>query len=257
MTDTTQAAPAPDDATWAAMTTDARLSYARSSTAAAPAAAPAPAPAAPAAVPGATAPAVPPGGSQAESFTIGDTVLSRAEVEAMVADKAARQVGHVAADAYKLEPPSDPKLPVADASNPMVSELRALASGAGLTQVQFSKLLDLNSRAIAAHPLFMNIENAKAAKLAKLGSAGTARIDAVFDWIQGMIGNPRQAASFRHVLLSSDIVQGFETLIKKSILGPPVAAGRQEPTGTVSDAEYAAMSYGAKLNYARAHQGAR
>jgi len=95
-------------------------------------------------------------------------------------------------DAYKADLPKDFKLPVGmegfgfKTDAPELKMAATFAHEAGLDQGQYSKLLGLYaSTVVQAQQAF---EQGKAAEIAKLGATGTARIDALHNFIKGAFG---------------------------------------------------------------------
>ena len=160
---------------------------------------------------------------------------------------------------YKIELPADFKAPVGapefkfNEADPLLSQAKDWAHKRGLDQDTFKEALALyaGSQIVSAQ----QVTAAREAEIAKLGTTGPARVDAVTNFLKGMVGEQvgRQLAS--RMFTASD-VQAMEALVTRMASQGSAAftaRGREPPpqAGKLSDADYKKLSPGEKLDYAK------
>lgn len=175
-----------------------------------------------------------------------------AESRKLTLPKTADEYQFALSDAFK--PPEGYEFKLDD-KDPMVAQYRDFAHAAGLDQSQFSKGLDL----IAALRVGELVEynTAKQAEIGKLGAAGTARVDAVTQWLGSVVGEEGKALGkvLEYAPVASTIV-AFEKLMQKfqsQGSGSFSHAHRDGDAPKVDDDTYARMSYSEKKAYAEKH----
>jgi hypothetical protein len=141
-----------------------------------------------------------------------------------------------------------------DAADPMLADARNWAHSRGMDQSAFSELIGIYATSKAKEQALYN--TAAAAEVAKLGANGVQRVSAIDVWLRGQLGDDL-AAPVRSVLVTEKIVRAWETVIQK-FQSQGVASFSQahrEPGnaggGRVSDEQYAKMTSGERLDYAR------
>jgi hypothetical protein len=134
-------------------------------------------------------------------------------------------------------------------------ELAAFAKSHALTQEQFSAILSIDAaRQIREIQAF---KAASEAEVQKLGVTGTSRISSLETWLRGMIGDDL-AGAVRGMIVTEKIVRGLEMLSAKwtSQGAAPFSQAHRatpEPQGRVTDEQWAKMSHGERIAYARQH----
>jgi hypothetical protein len=161
-------------------------------------------------------------------------------------------------EAYETKLPTDFKAPPGvdikfDETDPLLIDGRKWAHSQGLDQSQWEQMLGLYAGAKAKEASLL--ATAAAAEVAKLGVNGTQRVTALETWMRGMVGD-QLAGAMRGMLVTEKIVRGWETIQQKfsSQGAASFSQAHREPAnpqGRASDAEYAAMSSAARLDYAR------
>lgn len=163
---------------------------------------------------------------------------------------------------YKYELPKDFQAPQGlefkfNESDPNLQAARAVAKELGISQDGFSKLLGLYAGTKVNET--QAIKGAYDAEVAKLGSAGPARVSAVTQFLNGILGEdgarPLVGTKDRPgVLWTADIVKSFETLITKLASGHGSTFSHAHRDGgktEVDDATYNSWSHAERMNYAR------
>jgi hypothetical protein len=91
--------------------------------------------------------------------------------------------------------------------------------------------------------------------VAKLGANGSQRVDAIANWLRGVLGDDL-ARDMGKVMVTERIVRGWERIINKFV-GQGAAgfsqAHRDVEQSGLSDEQWASMSHGARLDCARSH----
>jgi hypothetical protein len=156
---------------------------------------------------------------------------------------------------YALTLPDDFKIPQGieykiDENSPAATLARQFAVDAGLTQAEFSRMVAIHA-AVEVQQV-ANLKTARDAELNKLGATGFQRITAVETFLRGRLGDDVGRA-MGGMLVTAKHVEGFERLMQQFANGgsgsfsPPRHSS--EPA-RISDAEYNAMSYTEKKQYA-------
>jgi hypothetical protein len=137
-----------------------------------------------------------------------------------------------------------------DPSGPLATAARDFAAKHGLSQEQFSELVDLH---VAGHAKEAEMyKQAAAAEIGKLGVNGVARVRSVQNWLNAMLG-PDAGREMSVMLVNAGIITGFEKLVSKySAKGVGPYAQRATPSdGRVDEQTFDSMSAADRLNYAR------
>jgi hypothetical protein len=199
--------------------------------------------------------------ANAEKIKLGDFEVSKDELSQLVADKAAKdsfKLTTPSPDAYKIALPADFKPPEGisfeiNKDDPAFTQGRQFCFDNGLSQTAFEKLTGIYAGLETAKAL--QFETYKRAEIAKLGAAASERVTAVVTWMKGMVGDDATAlVRALDYAPSERTVVAFEKLMQKwSSQG---AAGfrsgaREQPRQGPTDAEWEAMSFSQKQNYAR------
>lgn len=180
---------------------------------------------------------------------------------AAVAAEQSRKLTLPAPDKYEPTLPADFKPPEGlqfqiDAKDPLITQYRTLAHEFGLDQTQFSKGLGLIAALRVGEQ--QQIKAAYDAEVAKLGAAGTARVDAVSQWINAVGGaEAKPLADMMKIAPLAATVQAFENLMKKFQTqgGASFSPQHREPEPQRPTAEaWAKMSFGERMDFARKHQ---
>jgi hypothetical protein len=164
-------------------------------------------------------------------------------------------------DSYRVELPADLQLPqgfkfAVDQNDPVLSDFRRVAAEEGLNQAQFSRLLGVE--ALRQAKTVEMYESARQAELSKLGVNGTARVGAVQNWLNAMLGE----TAGRHVglsLVNAESVKGFEALVSKFSarnIGP-FAPRPVEPDNRVDEQTYNGMTMAERYAYSRGFDQSR
>jgi hypothetical protein len=207
-----------------------------------------------------------------DKLKFGDLELTSADIEGLLQRRALEQSRAATlpatADLYQLTLPSDFKMPDGvewawNESHPVTGAIlaraREIAHANGMSQAAFSEMLALHAaNEIQTQQLF---NRARASELDKLGAMGPARIDAVRDFIRGIVGDaaPHLLRVLEAAPMASTIV-GFERLMDRWVNqhgGGNPGGGRDGASSQVphaSQAEYDAMTYHQKIEYAQRFQ---
>jgi hypothetical protein len=135
---------------------------------------------------------------------------------------------------------------------PMIARAKEFAFANGLDQSGFSKMMGLYA-ATQLHEA-KAISDWQAREVQTLGAAGSVRVDAVKQFLRGHLGEA-PAKSLIDGMHTAAQISAYESLMKKFTSQGAASfsqIGRDNtPKGRVSDEEYAAMSPGQRLDYAR------
>jgi hypothetical protein len=138
-----------------------------------------------------------------------------------------------------------------DDTHPIFGQAREFAFRHGLDQAAFSEMLALSaSREIGTAQM---LQRARDAEIAKLGTAGTARVSAIENFLISKVG----AETYKKVaplLATEAAVRVYETWMRESLsggVGSSFSGQRSSPrTEKLSDAEVGRMSYSDQKAYA-------
>jgi hypothetical protein len=207
-------------------------------------------------------PAAKPAAAPGERVKIGDYDLSAEDIAGILRQKAesdlraAKVPDHPSK--YELKLPEGWTSPAGqefrfDASDPAWDAARTWAHSKGFDQQTFSEMAALYAGHQAKEQA--TLQAAAAAEREKLGVNATARVTAVDTWLRSIVGDT-SAKAMRCMMVSAGIIEGFEKLAHKfSSQGaaPFSQAHRDHPEapGRVSEEQWAGMSHGARLDYAR------
>jgi hypothetical protein len=159
---------------------------------------------------------------------------------------------------YELKLPADLKLPDGvkfefndkdPILGPTLNAARAFALENSFDQGQFEKMLGLYAGAQANEAA--KIADAARREREALGPAGTARVTAVNQWLDGM-----GAGNLKARMWTAADVGAFEKLMSKFVNGGTTfnTLHRDVPdAGNISDAQWAKMSFAERTDYARSH----
>lgn len=180
---------------------------------------------------------------------------------AAVAAEQSRKLTIPTPDKYEPKLPADFTPPAGlefkiDAADPLIANYRNLAHEFGLDQTQFSKGLGLIAAMRVGEQ--QQIKAAYDAEVAKLGAAGTARVDAVMQWINA-VGGPdaKPLADMMKIAPLAATVQAFENMMKKfqtQGAAPGNAAHAVAAPERPSAEAWAKMSFSERMDFARRHQ---
>jgi hypothetical protein len=160
---------------------------------------------------------------------------------------------------YKVELPSTFKAPEGlefkfKEDDPLMVNARAWAHKRGIDQDTFSEGLEL----FAASQIgtAQMIKQAREAELTKLGATGPQVIDGVMGWLKSMIGDDG-AKAISSMMVTADIVNALAKIVTK--FGTQGASsysngGRDGARNTISDEDWAKMSWNEKRDYQRNFQ---
>jgi hypothetical protein len=150
-----------------------------------------------------------------------------------------------------------------DTANPAYGDLKAWAHKNGLSQQAFSDVIGIYGAYQAKETA--QFKAAADAEIAKLGSAAGQRIDAVATWWSSMTGDDGKVlGSILRMAPTEGTVKAFERMMRRWSTqggGSYSGAARSVDEGfgpqKVSDAEYEAMTYTEKKQYAEAWTAAQ
>jgi hypothetical protein len=202
---------------------------------------------------------------------VGSMELDEGDIRKIMAESAMRESrkATMPADAagYTLNLPADLKLPDGmtwkwatdhPVQGPLLAAAKEFAFANGIDQAGFSKMMGL----FVAHQTHeaQVVNQAKAAELAKLGATATARVDSITQFVRGMTGDDKLAASVTSMLFTADQVRAWEKIIGR-ITNQGVASFRQDgrelntggkgPLSSMSDEQYNAMSASERFRVSR------
>jgi hypothetical protein len=199
---------------------------------------------------------------------IGSMELNEADIQKIMTEAAAREARRAnmpaSAAEYKLDLPADFVVPEGQAAfkwstdhpvlGPIIGQAKEFALANGIDQAGFSKMMGLYASAQMQEAVAF--AKAQAAEVAKLGPNITARVDAVNQFVRGMVGDDKPARAISRSLYSADQVVAFERIIRKvtSQDSASFSQAHREPysqPGRVSEEQYEAMSAAEKWDYAR------
>jgi hypothetical protein len=191
-------------------------------------------------------------GKTGERVKVGEYDLSPEDVAGLLERKSQEELRKTqipdAPEKYTATLPEAFKLPDGmtfkfDEASPEYLAARTWAHAQGFSQKQFSELLSFHANTQAAEAV--KIGSAARAEVEKLGSAGTARVTAVEQFLRGMVGD-ELAGHLRGMMVTAKIVQGFEKLMTKHS-SQGVANfrqdGRDTPAASGSIPGYEKMTY--------------
>jgi hypothetical protein len=207
----------------------------------------------------------PPPADPLAKHKIGDLEVSQAELQEYMQSKAADELKKAAlpptpAD-YKADLPPGFQMPAGisefkfDTTDPLFTSAQAWAHARQIDQGTFSEMVGLYASAKATEAAELNAAHAD--QVAKMGANGPLRVTALETWFRGVVGDDKIAGQMKNMLVTADIVKGMERIqARTSSQGiASFSQAHREPgqanNGRVSDAAYAAMSPGEKLNYSR------
>lgn len=167
-------------------------------------------------------------------------------------------------DEYKLELPSTFQVPQGiefklDDKNPLVPQARQLMhdidQGKISGQEAFARIVELHAAGEIGR--LQNMQKAVDAEIQKLGATGTARVSAVTDWLNGMLGE-KMGKHMATMLVSAGHIEGFENLIRKFTSQGTGNFSQQhreaDAPQTPSDEQWSKMTYSERRDYASRHQ---
>jgi hypothetical protein len=161
-------------------------------------------------------------------------------------------------DAYKVELPSDFRVPDGvtfkfNEADPLLAQAKTMAKEMGLGQEQFSKLLSLYAGTQVSTQ--QQVETARNAEIAKLGPTGPARIDALGRFFRATVGDAEGKQVMSRIFTASDVAVMEKLAARYATQGgagfsrvgsePPGAPGR------LSDEAYAKLSASQKYDYSQ------
>jgi hypothetical protein len=203
-------------------------------------------------------------------LVVGDMQLDEKDIKAILEAKGAEQARKATLPAtpndYVLELPADFKLPPGvdfqwqtdhAVIGPLLSQAKAFAHSAGLTQEQFGRMMSLYA-ASQTHEMLL-VQTARDAEVAKLGATGPARVDAVTTFLRGSVGDVH-AKAVMDMAFTANFITGLEKLATKFSgqgVAPFTQAGREPtingkgPLSSMSDEQYSALSAQERYRIAR------
>jgi hypothetical protein len=132
----------------------------------------------------------------------------------------------------------------------MIDAAQRWAHKNGLSQAAFNELVAIQAHGVIAER--QNYDRLSAANLEALGARGPQRIDALTTWIRATVGDV-DAKPIIATMATAAHVRFFEKMQQK-ITNPSGSnfnqAHRVEPSRTVDEATWNAMSYSEKKDYA-------
>jgi hypothetical protein len=205
-----------------------------------------------------------PAAGDGQKIRVGDVEYTQAELREMAAFKAESDLRRAQVPAtprdYRLELPKDLKLPpgvefkIAADNDPLkgpgLQAAREWAHKQGFSQGQFSEMLGVYAAAQSNEALM--IGRAAARERDALGVSGPARVDAIALWLKAHY--PEALHPVLNTLATRAQVEMFEDMIGRRINsggGSFNTRGREPEVTGISDKDYDALSYSAKLDYAR------
>lgn len=159
----------------------------------------------------------------AEKVKIGKYEVSEADVGAMMERQALHDLRKAtlppSADAYKLELPEGTKLPgdIAvqfDVNDPGMVAARNWAHARGIDQQGFSEVLAIYASHVAQQEA--SLAERSRAEIAKAGANGPQRVDAVGQWITGLVGEA-DAKPIRATLVTDAHLRFYEKLMTQHV----------------------------------------
>lgn len=197
-------------------------------------------------------------GFDAEAYGKHYTDTVQPQLTAWAAEQVRRNALPQKADDVKLELPKDFALPQGvefkfDPAKPEYSKFRELAVKRGLDQDTITDLMGVYAETQVSTAA--QLQAAVNAELTKLGSNAVPRVTAINTFLAGIVG-AEAAKALGTMMVSADIVKGFESLIGKfSSQGVGSFSQQhrapQEPQGRVSEEEFGRMTPAARLDYTR------
>ena len=179
----------------------------------------------------------------------------------IAADDLVKASRPAAPDAYKVELPKDFQAPAGvefkfNEGDPILAQAKTMAHEMGIGQEDFSKLLGLY--AAAQVTTASSTASAQQAEIAKLGPTATARIDAIERYYDAVLGAGEGKAISARLWTAADVQRQEKLIARATNTRSGFSTGGREPppaAGRKTDAEIAAMSPGARLDYARSFNG--
>lgn len=163
---------------------------------------------------------------------------------------------------YKVELPADFQPPVGiefkfNDADPLIAQARQVMhdvdTGKLSGQEAFSKFLGLYASTQVSST--QSIATAQAAEIAKLGVNGTARVNALETFFDGLLGPGEGKAMVARAFTAADVQRLEKTVTRFASQGvaPFKPGGREppEPAGRLSQADYDKLPTGEKLAYAK------
>ncbi len=193
------------------------------------------------------------------------------DFELDAADVARLMEAHAAEALRKTQVPADanayePKLPdtfkppagvelTIDNTDPALFDLKNWAHKRGLSQSEFSDVLGIYAAREAKQAAAINAAAAKQVEL--LGTTGAQRVDAVSQFLRGMLGDDL-ARPVLNTMVTAKHVQAFERLMQRVASQGSASFSQShrvpsEPPGRVSQEEYDRMTPAQRWEYSRSH----
>jgi hypothetical protein len=192
---------------------------------------------------------------------VGEYELSEGDLRDLASHKAAQDLRKLLVPAdpngYKIETSKDFKPPQGvefsfHPDDPLFVQARATAHEMGLSQDQFSKLLDLYAGSEIAKIEMLRAERDR--HIQALGPNAKVRLDAIERYYSAMLGRDDAAIRMQRVLTADDVRIAEKEILRAQGTGSfPSPQHRTPPpeSGRVSEESYQRMTTAERMDYAR------